>query len=199
MSMVCGTSRAEASCQRYRHENSAARAYDRAMSIQITRRDLYDRVWAEPIQKLSKEFGLSDVGLAKVCRRHGIPVPPRGYWAKKQAGHNVRKAPFSSEPPERCADTIHLIPQPRPEVPEQPEVTIHPSIAAESEQENRIAPPSEDLRITHPLLRSTRDYWKATRGSALHWPNPLPRHVHIGVSVALRPRALRLVQALVSA
>jgi hypothetical protein len=169
------------------------------MSIVLSRQELYDRVRAEPIQKLSKEFGLSDVGLAKVCRRYGIPVPPRGYWAKKQAGHNVPKAPFSSAPPEGCADTIQLSPQPRPEVPEQPEVTIHPSIAAESEQENRIAAPSDDLRITHPLLRSTRDYWKATRGSALHWPNPLPRHVNIGVSVASRPRALRLLQALFSA
>ena len=61
------------------------------MPIDISRRDLYERVWAEPIQKLSKEYGLSDVGLAKVCHRHNIPVPPRGYWAKKQAGKRVSR------------------------------------------------------------------------------------------------------------
>ena len=49
------------------------------MPIVISRKDLYERVWAEPIQKLSKEYGLSDVGLAKVCRRYNIPIPPRGY------------------------------------------------------------------------------------------------------------------------
>jgi len=27
-----------------------------------------------------REFGLSDVGLAKLRRRHEIPVPSRGYW-----------------------------------------------------------------------------------------------------------------------
>src|SRR5262245_66546439 len=108
MSMVCGTSRAEASCQRYRHENSAARAYDRAMSIQITRRDLFERVWAEPIQKLSKEYGLSDVGLAKVCRRYDIPIPPRGYWAKKQAGKRVSKPALPPEAPKGYGDRVRL-------------------------------------------------------------------------------------------
>jgi hypothetical protein len=84
-------------------------------------------------------------------------------------------------------------------IPEQPKTPINPSIAAESDPENRIAAPAEDLRITHPLLRSTRDYWKATRGSALHRPNPLPRHVDIRVSDPVRPRALRVLQALFSA
>lgn len=29
------------------------------MSIVLTRKELYDRAWSEPMQKLSKEFGLS--------------------------------------------------------------------------------------------------------------------------------------------
>jgi hypothetical protein len=61
------------------------------MPIELSREDLYERVWTEPIQKLSKEYGLSDVGLAKTCRRHNIPIPPLGYWAKKRAGHPVTK------------------------------------------------------------------------------------------------------------
>jgi hypothetical protein len=62
-----------------------------AMPIHLSRQELYDRVWAAPIQKLSSEFGLSDVGLAKLCRRYNIPVPPRAYWAKKQAGKRVQQ------------------------------------------------------------------------------------------------------------
>jgi len=27
-----------------------------------------------------KEFGISIVGLGKICRHRRIPVPPRGYW-----------------------------------------------------------------------------------------------------------------------
>jgi hypothetical protein len=45
----------------------------------ITRRDLYDEVWATPMLNLAKKYGLSDVGMAKLCRRHNIPLPGRGY------------------------------------------------------------------------------------------------------------------------
>lgn len=54
------------------------------MVHQLTRTELYELVWSEPMTKLAKRFGISDVGLAKACRRAGIPVPERGYWAKSQ-------------------------------------------------------------------------------------------------------------------
>ncbi|WP_312808739.1 hypothetical protein [Agrobacterium cavarae] len=43
------------------------------------------------MQKLAAIYGLSDRGLAKTCSRHLIPVPPRGYWAKLEAGQPVKK------------------------------------------------------------------------------------------------------------
>ena len=51
-------------------------------TITLKREELYQLVWAEPITTLAKQYGLSDVGLAKVCKRHKIPKPERGYWAK---------------------------------------------------------------------------------------------------------------------
>jgi hypothetical protein len=60
----------------------------------LTRQQLYDRVWSKPVDQLAKEFGISNVELGKACRRHGIPVPSRGYWAKKAAGHRVRQVPL---------------------------------------------------------------------------------------------------------
>lgn len=38
----------------------------------LQRRELYEKVWAAPLQRLAKELGLSDVGLAKLCRRHSL-------------------------------------------------------------------------------------------------------------------------------
>lgn len=55
----------------------------------FTRSELYDLVWSKPIQKLAVEFGLSDVGLSKACKKADIPVPERGYWAKKAAGKST--------------------------------------------------------------------------------------------------------------
>jgi len=63
-------------------------------TIKISRQELYDQVWSKPLIHLAKEFEISDVGLAKVCRRHNIPLPPAGYWAKQAHGHNVEKIPF---------------------------------------------------------------------------------------------------------
>lgn len=60
----------------------------------LTRRVLYDLVWSRPITKVAEEFGISDVGLKKVCDKHRIPTPPRGYWARKDAGQPVKQARF---------------------------------------------------------------------------------------------------------
>ena len=63
-------------------------------TIKISRQELYDQVWSKPLIHLAKEFKISDVGLAKTCRRHNIPLPPAGYWAKQAHGHDVKKIPL---------------------------------------------------------------------------------------------------------
>jgi hypothetical protein len=48
----------------------------------ITREDLYVAVWSQSVLTLAKGMGISDVGLAKICKALNVPRPPRGYWAK---------------------------------------------------------------------------------------------------------------------
>lgn len=52
--------------------------------IVITRKDLFEQVWSEPMTKLAKKYGLSNVGLRKKIRKLSIPLPKRGYWQRKQ-------------------------------------------------------------------------------------------------------------------
>ena len=59
------------------------------MQRTYTRKEFYDLVWSKPMTKLAKDFGLSDVALHKLCRRHQIPTPPLGYWAKLAHGKPV--------------------------------------------------------------------------------------------------------------
>ncbi len=54
---------------------------------QLSRQDLYELVWAAPVTKIAAEFGISDVALHKICEKHRVPVPGRGYWAKLAAGN----------------------------------------------------------------------------------------------------------------
>lgn len=58
----------------------------------FTRKELYEKVWSEPIIKLAELYGFSDVWLARICKRNNIPRPPRGYWARIQSGQRVPKA-----------------------------------------------------------------------------------------------------------
>ena len=48
-------------------------------AVTLTREELYEMVWSELLWTLAQRYGLSDVGLAKTCRRFKIPVPWRGY------------------------------------------------------------------------------------------------------------------------
>lgn len=55
------------------------------------REKLFDEVWTTPVTKLAKGYGLSDVGLRKICVALDVPLPPRGYWAKLAAGKRIPK------------------------------------------------------------------------------------------------------------
>jgi hypothetical protein len=52
----------------------------------IAREDLYERVWATPINHLAEEFGVTHYYLARVCEALNVPRPPPGYWQKKAVG-----------------------------------------------------------------------------------------------------------------
>ena len=71
----------------------------------LTREQLYELVWSEPMRLLSKQIGISDVAIAKHCRKLGIPVPARGYWNRLQAGKNVTKTAL----PVRDLGTINRV------------------------------------------------------------------------------------------
>lgn len=51
---------------------------ERAMRV-LTREQFHELVWSTPMTTLAKEFGLSGVALHKICRRHDVPTPPRGW------------------------------------------------------------------------------------------------------------------------
>jgi len=49
----------------------------------LSREELYNLVWKRPMTELAVELGISDVGLAKLCRRNCIPLPPQGFHLRK--------------------------------------------------------------------------------------------------------------------
>jgi hypothetical protein len=71
-----------------------------AAAARYDREELYEKVWAQPIQTLAKEYGVSDVALAKACKRRRVPVPGRGHWAKKLGNRcqTDRHYPWADKP-----------------------------------------------------------------------------------------------------
>jgi hypothetical protein len=62
--------------------------------VAVERQKLYEQIWSIPAAKLAIQYGISDVGLAKACKRHKIPRPPRGYWARVEAGQKIPRTPL---------------------------------------------------------------------------------------------------------
>lgn len=53
-------------------------------SVEFTRQQLYDLVWARPMPKVAASFPMSPITLKKICLKHHVPVPPVGYWSKPE-------------------------------------------------------------------------------------------------------------------
>lgn len=68
--------------------------------VTMSRQELYDLVWSKPMRDAAATIPMSDVGLKKACRRHNVPVPPRGYWNKVRAGHRMPARPALPPPVE---------------------------------------------------------------------------------------------------
>lgn len=64
---------------------------DSHMTKQLTRRELYELVWAKPRTELAKQFSVSDVAVGKWCRELNVPAPPPGYWAHIASGGKTNK------------------------------------------------------------------------------------------------------------
>lgn len=72
--------------------------------MKIGRAELYTSVWNTPMTKLAAEFGVSDVGLAKICRRNYVPIPAAGHWAKLKYGKIVNQPPL----PKSDIETVEI-------------------------------------------------------------------------------------------
>lgn len=43
--------------------------------VSFTVAELFEKVWETPMVKLAHDIGVSDVAVAKACRKAGIPLP----------------------------------------------------------------------------------------------------------------------------
>ena len=159
----------------------------------ITRKDLYEEVWADPVSEVAKRYSLSDVGLAKLCRTMGIPLPPRGCWAKVRSGEGVKRASLP-----KAGSFREVVMLTRYE-PAQVEARIQ---AKERVKKVKLAVDSANQQSKqveqHPLVVATRKHLShhvvATEKGLLSAPD---KGLDLEVTKGSLERALLLVNALV--
>lgn len=134
------------------------------------REKLYKEVWERPVSKVAKDYGISDVGLAKVCRKLQVPLPGLGYWAKKAHGKEPPTPPLPEleSPPKITRSKKNYQKQEGQKEPEylvpEEHAWVLKQIAFEKEPKNRIKV-VKNPQIIHPIADSTVKYLRKGGGT----------------------------------
>lgn len=157
--------------------------------IIVYRNKLYEQVWKEPMSRLARRYNISDVGLAKVCRKLKVPIPPRGYWARVQSGQKpVRpELPKLTKGAPETATISPVVSRSR-DLPE----AVRLQRSFEADPAHRIVVNSD--RKLHPFVQATKTALAAKRQSG---SSTVP--LNIRVSEGIRDRALLLMSTMIYA
>ena len=121
-------------------------------TVTFTREELFQRVWAEPLLKLAAEIGVSDVGLAKACRRAGIPLPGRGYWAKASEHRSVPPKLPKATATTRATISFQVLAEPDKHLPRPKKVARPDAVLVPATLED----PDRLVRISLKALRAAK-------------------------------------------
>lgn len=166
--------------------------------FELTREDLYAQIWAEPMTKVAKRYGLSDRGLAKTCARMGIPVPGRGYWARVQSGQIPPQARLSTI---KAGQRSSVVLNKRGHIHEKTKEyqMVEGYIESEMEPENQILVPDE-LFDPLPLIVKTAKSLRGAGADEYGMVRPRAKHcLDIRVGKESIERAARIMDTLIKA
>ena len=166
--------------------------------ITISRQELYEKVWTTPTVILAKDYGISDVALAKICKKHQIPKPPLGYWARVATGKKVVHKPLPAIADPQLQQ-IRIRKRPEGVGEERLGPVTKTALAAEKAEANRIHVSSQ-LESPHPLVERTLKSLQSTAKHELGLVRPKAKQcLDIVVSRPNIDRAMVIMDALVKA
>ena len=62
--------------------------------VEMSRQDLYDKIWEKSVAGVAKDFNIPYAQLMKQVKASNIPIPPSGYWTKINFGKPVDVIPL---------------------------------------------------------------------------------------------------------
>ncbi len=158
---------------------------------EVNRQELYEQVWSEPMTKLSKNYGISDVGLRQICIRMGVPTPLSGYWAQIRAGYDVPKPELMEFDPKKHVQTYKI----------EPTEKILPPMTDE-QLEQQLKPVKnlavlEKLLKPHPLITEAKNCYKNSHTGGYGEAVCNESVLHLRVSKGLVDRALIILDTVI--
>jgi hypothetical protein len=154
----------------------------------VTREELYEQVWKTPIINLAKEYGVSDVAVAKACKRLNVPRPPRGYWARIAVGQKIKRPQL----PPATSDTQ------RSTTIDPSNSLVYPKADSAGSKPLQVFAVPENLHGCHPLITATRKSLESLKPgeNGLVWASG-PGTLRIETTRESMHRALCLMEALI--
>jgi hypothetical protein len=110
--------------------------------MKISKQELYNLVWAEPMITVCKRFGLTDNGLRKQCKSMDIPTPPVGYWSKLKHGKQTEIIPLPKESASNKQSTDLT----------EKEITLHPPMSRNAIRESEISGGDTSIFVVPEVL-----------------------------------------------
>jgi len=168
--------------------------------MKISRQELYNLVWAEPMITVCKRFGLTDNGLRKQCKSMGIPTPPFGYWSKLKHGKQTEIIPLPKESESNKQSTDLT----------EKEITLTPPMNRNAIRESEIRSGDtsifvvpEVLYAKDPIIIDTKEKFRHESKNDYLKKNPFKvktgSTLDISVSEKLIDRALSIFNTLIKA
>ena len=167
------------------------------MTNEITRKDLYREIWSRPAVQVAAQYGVSNVALKKICRKHRIPVPGRGYWQRKTAGKKTEPMPPLGAA--EVSGPIAIRGSRLPDLPEGAKEALRRARERERRPENLVDVAAAPAGL-HPAVAATWDALDTAEASETGMVIVSgPKFFHVDVAQERVPRAMIFLHALVTA
>ena len=54
-------------------------------TVKLTRQQIYDEVWSSAVSGMALKYNIPYSAMLKQIKDAGIPIPPPGYWTKRNS------------------------------------------------------------------------------------------------------------------
>ena len=170
--------------------------------VSMTRRELFELVWREPVSRAAERFRLSGTWLRKLCLEEDVPLPPRGHWARVRAGQEVKRPRLPH--PERADAEVRIRlgaeerASPTPKRPEPAALTERRAFEARPGNRITVRAGSPKHAWARELARELRK-GNALSQTGMREASVAAEAVKVSVAEASVARAVALVDALARA